>query len=96
MIVEGTKTVEVRVAYSSLLRIQRGDTVRFLCKQRSCDRRVVRVSKYNNFREMLANEDVQKINPYRSAEQQLRNIRKIFPPNKERLGVLVFQLEEVV
>ena len=92
MIESGEKTIEIRVGYSSMKKIKAGDTIRFLVGKRSCDRRVVRVSIYASFDEMMKHEDPHKINPYKSSKDQLDEIKKIFPPDKERLGVLVFEL----
>ena len=92
MIESGEKTIEIRVGYGSMKKIKAGDTIRFLVGNRSCDRRVVRVSNYASFDDMMKREDPRKINPHKSAKEQLDEIKKIFPPDKERLGVLVFEL----
>ena len=92
LIERGEKSIEVRVAYSSIKKIGVGDIIRFTSgKNTSCDRVVTRVAEYPSFQEMMDNEDPAKINPYKSAEDQLTEIRKIFPPHKERIGVLLFE-----
>jgi len=91
LIESGEKTVEVRVAYSGMQNIHEGAVIRFTNGDRRCDRRVIRVSRYDSFAEMMHQEDPKKINPYQSAEVQLREIRRIFPPNKEAIGVIVFE-----
>ncbi|MDP3778950.1 MAG: hypothetical protein Q8R30_02825 [bacterium] len=58
-----------------------------------CERRVKRVTRYKTFAEVMEKEDPKKINPMQSAEQQLMDIQRIFPSDKERIGVLVFELE---
>lgn len=95
MIQDGRKTVEVRVAYPSMKRIKVGDTVRFIGRSSNCDRLVTRVVLYRDFSEMMAAEDPVKINPEKSASDQLEEIRGIFPPNKERLGVIAFEYEPI-
>lgn len=92
LIERGEKSIEVRVAYSSMKKIGVGDIIRFTSgKNTSCDRIVTRVSEYTSFQEMMDNEDPEKINPHKNADEQLTEIRKIFPPHKERIGVLVFE-----
>jgi ASC-1-like (ASCH) protein len=61
----------------------------------NCDRRVKRVARYRSFDEMMSKEDPTKINPRRTASEQLSDIKRIYPPHKERLGVVVFELETV-
>lgn len=92
MIKSGVKTVEIRVAYPHLKKIKAGDVFCFN-DDPLCRRRVKRVADYKTFQEMMNAEDPKKINPYDSAETQLADIRRIYPPNKERLGVRAFELE---
>ena len=94
MIKDGLKTIEIRVAYPSMRSITPGTIILFN-DDPSCERRVKRVSQYKTFREVMEREDPEKINPTKSAEQQLTDIRQIFSPDKEQLGILVFELENV-
>lgn len=94
MIASGKKTIEVRVGYSGMRRIKPGQLIRFACQDDSCLRRVVRVTEYPTFDDLFKNEKPEKINSSASAEEQIREIRKIFPPEKERLGALAFELVE--
>ncbi|NCU42208.1 MAG: ASCH domain-containing protein [Candidatus Moranbacteria bacterium] len=91
LIENGSKTIEVRVAYLGMQSIKVGTIIRFVSGRSSCDRRVIRVARYNSFAEMMRQEDPKKINPHQSAEDQLCEIRKIFPSNKEKIGVLAFE-----
>lgn len=86
MIERDEKRIEVRVAYPSMRNIRAGDVINV-----SCDRIVTRVASYATFKEMMDSEDPTKINPHKSAVEQLDEIRQIFPPHKERIGVLVFE-----
>lgn len=92
MIEKGEKTIEIRVGYSGMRKIKAGDTIRFLTKGKSCDRKVLRVTEYRTFDEMMKAENPKAINPHATAEEQLKEIKSIFPPSKEKLGVLVFEL----
>lgn len=51
-----------------------------------------RVASYKSFEEMFDREDPTKINPHESRDVQLAEIRKIFPPHKEALGVLAIEV----
>ncbi len=94
MIKDGSKTVEIRVAYPSMKSIAVGTIIRFN-DDPNCARRVKRVANYKSFAEMMSKEDPKTLNPYRTADEQLADIRKIFPSDKERLGVIAFELEKV-
>lgn len=94
MIKNGSKTVEVRVAYSSMKSITVGTIILFN-DDPGCARRVKRVTNYKSFTEMMSKENPKTLNPYCTAEEQLSDIRKIFPADKERLGVIAFELEKV-
>jgi len=94
LIKDGSKTVEVRVAYQSMKSIVVGTIICFN-NDPSCVRRVKRVTYYKSFSEMMSRENPKTLNPYRTAEEQLSDIRKIFPPDKEQLGVIAFELEKV-
>ncbi|MFJ7250734.1 ASCH domain-containing protein [Kitasatospora sp. NPDC098652] len=95
LIADGSKTVEVRVQYPSMLRIKVGDLINFTCRELSCLTRVTRVGKYKTFKEMFGTEDVRAVNPNASEAEQLEAIYAIFPPEKEALGVITFQIERV-
>lgn len=95
MIQKGEKTIEVRVAYSGMKKIKPGTVIRFRCKNSFSDQLVIRVGMYSSFEEMMRSEDFSKINPYLSVEDQLKEIRKIFPPNKEKIGVITFEVQSI-
>ncbi|MCC2631253.1 MAG: hypothetical protein K0S38_1062, partial [Candidatus Paceibacter sp.] len=58
-------------------------------------RRVKAMRRYASFAEMVSNEDSNRIMPEYSPERIISGLRQIYPPDKERLGVLVFELEVV-
>ena len=94
MLKEGTKTIEIRVAYPGMKKIKAGVVIRFN-NDYSCRMLVIRVAKYENFDDMFQNEDAGKINPYQSVKEQLREIRQIFPTNKEKIGVIAFEMKKI-
>ncbi|MFG2847383.1 ASCH domain-containing protein [Kitasatospora sp. NPDC048296] len=95
LIASGEKTVEVRVAYESMKRIKPGDLINFTCRELSCLTKVKRVGKYRTFKEMFGTERVEAVNPRATEAEQLEAIHAIFPPHKEALGVLTFEIERV-
>jgi ASC-1-like (ASCH) protein len=91
----GRKTIEVRVRYPNLRRLAPGDHIRFVCGRDDCLTRVKRVAVYESFEEMLDSEGPANVNPDSPREQQLTNIRRIYGPEKEALGVLAIEIELV-
>jgi ASC-1-like (ASCH) protein len=95
LIASGTKTVEVRVGYPRMRAIQAGQELTFVSGDRRVPTRVTRVTEYPSFDAMLEHEDPRSIggdlgdNP----AELLAVIRSIYPPEKERLGVLAIEVE---
>jgi ASC-1-like (ASCH) protein len=89
-VLDGRKTVEVRVAYPHLARMSAGDTVTFNGQHVY---RVVQVARYPDFDALLEGEDPVSIAPEITEPQALlRVLREIYPPEKEALGVLAIHI----
>ena len=95
LVSSGRKTIEVRVQYASLRDLGPGQYIRFACGKDDCLTRVVRVARYTSFEEMLDTEGPANVNPDSPREEQLTNIRRIYGPEKEALGVLAIQIERI-
>ncbi|MGV9317571.1 ASCH domain-containing protein [Streptomyces sp. NPDC003660] len=95
LVAAGTKTIEVRVKYPHLADLAAGDTICFRVKgtDETCDVQILRVTEYADFETMLDTEGPDKVNPAADRDQQLTNIRGIYPPEKEALGVLAVEIE---
>jgi ASC-1-like (ASCH) protein len=95
LVAAGRKSIEVRVKYPHLADMAAGDTIRFRIKgtEETCDVRVLRVTEYPDFEALLDGEGPATVNPTASREQQLANIREIYPPEKEALGALAIEME---
>jgi ASC-1-like (ASCH) protein len=95
LIAAGRKTVEVRVGYPSMRRITAGDRIRFVSGGEECLTRVTRVTEYLSFEAMLDHEDAGSIgaDEFESREDLLAAIRRIYPLEKEVLGVLAIGVE---
>jgi len=93
LVAAGRKTIEVRVQYPSLRTLAPGDRIRFVCGRDEALTTVKRVARYRTFEEMLDTEGPANVNPDNPREQQLANIRRIYGPEKESLGVLAIEIE---
>ena len=90
---EGLKLLEIRVAYANLKGIKAGDSVTFECGHDRLIVKIKEVRRYNTFATMLEKEDPNLIVPGQTKQQVLNTCRAIYPPEKEALGVLVFEVE---
>lgn len=95
LVADGTKTVEVRVGYPKMRRIQAGHELTFVSGEEKVTTRVKRVTEYTGFEDMLDHESPVAIGGElgESTEELLAVIRDIYPPDKERLGVLAIEIE---
>ncbi|MFD8258735.1 ASCH domain-containing protein [Streptomyces griseoluteus] len=95
LVAAGQKTIEVRVKYPHLEDLTAEDIIRFRIKgtDETCDVLVKRVTEYKTFEELLDGEGLANVNPASSREQQLANIREIYPAEKEALGALAIEIE---
>ncbi|GGZ88573.1 ASCH domain-containing protein [Streptomyces bluensis] len=94
LVAAGTKTIEVRVKYPHLADLTVGDIIRFRIKgtDETCDVKVKRVTEYPGFAALLDGEGPANVNPTATRDQQLNNIRAIYPPEKEALGALAIEI----
>src|SRR5579875_2231268 len=95
-IMAGQKTLEVRVGYDTIKRYQAGELIRLETSQASGTVQIKAVRTYASFEHMLAAEGWQKIAPDAGdTATALHVIKEIYPPEKEALGVYVFEVEPV-
>lgn len=93
-IMEGRKTLEVRVGYDSIKRLKEGQLLQLETGHMSGVVRIKSIRIYGSFADMLATESWQQIVPQaKDAAEALRLLRKIYPARKERLGVHVIEVE---
>ncbi|MBP2330736.1 ASC-1-like (ASCH) protein [Kibdelosporangium banguiense] len=95
LIAAGRKTTEIRVNDSSRRKIKEGSLIRFRCQGDEVLTRVTRVTRYDTFDEMFDHEEVASVNPLATRDEQLANIRQIYPPEREALGVVALGIELV-
>ncbi|MFF1355211.1 ASCH domain-containing protein [Streptomyces sp. NPDC058297] len=86
----GRKTIEVRVRTPRMTDVEVGDVLVFHGEEsgRELDVRATRIRPYASFAELLSAEDVTRIDPDTACAEQLVNLRRIYPPEKEALGPL--------
>ncbi|MFI5883558.1 ASCH domain-containing protein [Streptomyces sp. NPDC051554] len=95
LVAAGEKTTEVRVKYPHLTDLAVDDVIRFRIKgtDETCDVLVRQVTEYPDFEALLDGEGPANVNPTATREEQLANIRTIYPPEKEALGALAIKIE---
>lgn len=93
LIAKGAKTIEVRVGYPSMRKIRPGQTLVFASGDALCRTEVTAVAEYPTFDAMLDAEPLEAIGSEgMSRAELLAACRDIYPPEKERLGVLAIRL----
>jgi ASC-1-like (ASCH) protein len=95
LIAQGRKSTEIRVNDSSRKKIKEGSLIRFRCQGDQVLTRVTKVARYTSFEEMFDHEAVASVNPTATRDEQLANIRQIYPPEREALGVVAIGIELV-
>lgn len=89
-ILEGNKTLEVRVVYRNIQELKPG--MRLLLNEEH-EVGIKDVRRYPTCSEMLEHEEAEKIVPGMPKEEILKVLRSLYPPFKERLGVFAIELE---
>ena len=90
-ILAGRKTVEVRVAYANITRLDRGDILLLNDRHRY---RITEIRRYSDFAALVAAEDPAAVAPdLPDRAALLAACRTIYPPEKEALGVVALELE---
>lgn len=88
----GKKCLEVRVGYDNIRRINIGESIVLTSQTDSQIVRIVERRIYRNFTEVAEHEALDLIIPEMSATEALDFLRKIYPPDKQKLGIYVFEL----
>lgn len=91
-ILDGRKMIEVRVGYRNISRLEVGD--RLLLNDRY-PFAIRRIARYADFERLLAHEPPAAIAPDVASEELLSQLRAIYPPEKEALGVVALEIEPV-
>ncbi|MFD8783876.1 ASCH domain-containing protein [Kitasatospora sp. NPDC059599] len=94
LIAGGSKTIEVRVGYPSMRRIHPGQRLVFASGDARCRTLVTRVAEYPTFDALLDSESMEAIGSQgMSRGELLAACREIYPPEKEKLGVLAIHVQ---
>jgi ASC-1-like (ASCH) protein len=93
MIKEGKKTLEVRVGYDSIKTIRPGEHIRLASRTETQIIRIKDVRNYATFDEMLDSEEASRIVPGMTKPEVLKLLKEIYPPDREKFGVVVLDLE---
>lgn len=93
MLMDGSKTVEVRTAKERFSRINPQDSIIFNGRK-DATFKVERIGEYSTFGEMLESEGAERVGPGYSTQEILRLLRTFYSPSDEKLGVLAFELSK--
>lgn len=94
-IMSGRKTLEVRVGYDNIKKLQAGELLQLETGHTSGVVRIKSIRVYRSFADMLEMEPWRDIVPQvGDNEAALRLLREIYPEHKERLGVHVIEVEK--
>lgn len=92
MIKSGRKKIEVRVGYDHIKKIKPGDLIRLDSESDQVACRVREVRRYPSLEQMVEHEDIEQVLPGLKPDEALRRLREIYPPQKEKLGIIVLDL----
>ena len=93
LIRSGRKTLEVRVGYDNINRIQVGERIQFVSHESTLVVRVNAIRRYTSIELLLDKEPWEKIAPdLASKEAVLQLLRQIYPPEKQKLGMVVLEI----
>jgi ASC-1-like (ASCH) protein/ribosomal protein S18 acetylase RimI-like enzyme len=93
-IMRGEKTLELRVGYDGIKKIKEGDLIDLHTSQAHSLVRIKSVRVYTTLKDVVDTEDWKQIVPnVLSATLALQTLRDIYGPDKEALGVYVFEIE---
>ncbi len=92
LILQGKKSLEVRVGYPDIKKVEVGDTITFK-EYSNMKFEVIRIAVYDDFPEMLDSEDSKKAIPGETKYKALEMYQEIYDESKEALGVYVFELK---
>ncbi len=95
MVASGKKKLEARVNYPSLRNIKVGNKVLFFWEDRSVKVLIHDIRLYQNFSDMLNNEDPNLLVPGMDKEEALKEYQSVYPnwKLKKFKGVRVFEFE---
>ncbi len=89
-IFSGRKTIEIRVAYDNIARLEPGDR---LLLNGQYPYLITAIRRYRDFEALVAAEDAAAIAPdLPGRESLLAACRAIYPPDKEALGVVALEI----
>ncbi len=91
----GRKTLEVRVGYDNIKAIKPNDLLHLTSYANEQLVRVVDVRTYYTFDDMLRHEEADQIVPGLTASEVLSLLREIYPPRREKLGIVVLEIERL-
>lgn len=93
---DGSKTLELRVAYANFKDIKKGDIIEFKTKTKSLRVRVLATRAHHTLESVLETEDVSKIAPKIDKDNMRQIAEGIFRADDvERKGLIVIEFEKI-
>ena len=92
MITSGKKSLEVRVGYDHIKAIRPGSRIKLTADSGHMLCVVADVRNYPSLSVMIEHEDAEKALPGLGPDKALNLLRRIYPPDKEQLGIVVLEL----
>jgi len=92
LIRSGRKILEVRVGYRSIKTIKPGERIRLASSNSNAEVMITAIRNYNSFNQMIEVENADHIAPDKNKDQVLHLLQSLYPPDKERLGVVVLEI----
>lgn len=96
LIKSGQKPLEVRVGYDTINRIKIGEHIRLITHNESYEIKVGDIRRYETFDQMLKSEKWSNIVPNATSNEEVFSLLKqIYPPSKEKLGVVALEFVKI-
>ena len=89
----GEKTLEIRVGYNNIKKIHPGDQLKLISRTQSFVCHVDDVRTYQDFADLAEHEEMERALPGMDTDEALTQLRRIYPKDKEKLGVYVLDLK---
>jgi len=96
IIKSGEKTIETRAATDKFRLIKTGDVLKFVCGKDILEKRVKRISHFDNIDGLAKSLDLKKIMPFATSLEEVKKIWYSFPDYKEKIkkyGLFAFELK---
>ena len=98
LIKNGLKKIEGRLYKNTFCEINNGDLINFYNKKNNFTIKVIKVTKYKNFKDMLVDNGINIVTPLsKSLDESLSIYRNIYTvKDEEKYGVIAIELDKIL